>query len=176
MLFYKLMICLQLNLPVVWISILIGYCIPLWDKVYWSHGEEYIPIVSAIFHPLCRMIWSLCVSSMILLCVTGNGGVINRILSLKLFVPLARLTYSVYLVHAWVLWHYIGSRRHLIDTSIYDIFVIFLHHLVMSYVMGLAFYVLFESPILEFQRYLLEILRRKCEKTIPSTVELQNLK
>jgi peptidoglycan/LPS O-acetylase OafA/YrhL len=111
---------------------------------------------------------------MIWFCVSGNGGIINKFLSLKIFVPLARLTYSVYLVHAWILWYFVGSRRNLIDVNIYDICAVFLHHLIMSYIIGLVFFVLFESPIIETQKYVIKLLRKKYDKNF--SVELKNLK
>ncbi|XP_054153004.1 nose resistant to fluoxetine protein 6-like [Oppia nitens] len=140
-------------LTLIWITILLAYCMPLWDKVYWMYGRHYTPLVGTIGYQMFQLIWSVCTSLMIWLCVSGNGGLVNQLLSMKPFIPLGRLTYSVYLCHAWLIWYYVGTRRHLTDVSQYNILINFTHITVMSYITGFVFYVLFESPIIELQNH-----------------------
>ncbi|CAG2115841.1 unnamed protein product, partial [Medioppia subpectinata] len=124
------------SLTIVWIAILSAYCIPLWDKVYWNYGQSYTPVISALFYNFCQIVWSVCTSLMIWLCISGKGGLINTFLSHRAFVPMARLTYSVYLCHAWLIWYFMGSRRHVMDTHMYNVLINFIHITVMSYIMG----------------------------------------
>ncbi|XP_054153015.1 nose resistant to fluoxetine protein 6-like [Oppia nitens] len=140
-------------LTLIWTTILLAYCMPLWDKVYWMYGRHYTPLVGTIGYQMFQLIWSVCTSLMIWLCVSGNGGLVNQLLSMKPFIPLGRLTYSVYLCHAWLIWYYVGTRRHLTDVSQYNILINFTHITVMSYITGFIFYVLFESPIIELQKH-----------------------
>lgn len=59
--------------------------------------------VSAVNYALAlsfgRYFMGLFVGSWILMCHYGYGGVVNRILSLKLFVHMNKLTYVIYLIH-----------------------------------------------------------------------------
>ncbi|CAG2120967.1 unnamed protein product, partial [Medioppia subpectinata] len=80
------------SLTILWIAILAAYCIPLWDKVYWSFGRPFSPAFATVFYTLCRVIWTVCTSLMIWLCISGKGGLINTFLSHRAFVPMARLT------------------------------------------------------------------------------------
>jgi len=110
------------------------------------------------------------------MCITGNGGFINKFLSWKAFVPLSRLTYSVYLTHAWILWIYWGSKRDLIDMNSFTIFTLVFGILLMSYFLGFIFSLLFESPALVLQKYLTDFLksnidRRNNNNTKPSEIE-----
>ncbi|XP_023337485.1 nose resistant to fluoxetine protein 6 isoform X2 [Eurytemora carolleeae] len=51
------------------------------------------------YNGLHRLAWSVCIGWVILACVKGQGGPINSILSWPAWIPLARLSYCIYLVH-----------------------------------------------------------------------------
>jgi peptidoglycan/LPS O-acetylase OafA/YrhL len=91
---------------------------------------------------------------MIWMCITGNGGFINDFLSWKAFIPLSRLTYSVYLTHVWIDWYYWGTKRDLIDMNDFTYLFLFCGFLLMSYIIGAIFSLLFESPFFVLQDYL----------------------
>ena len=90
-----------------------------YDSYYYLKGAPYNRLISAISFPGCHIIWGICTLWVIGACSTGNGGMINRFLGWKGFIPLSRMTYSVYLTHAWGLWLFIGSQRERILTNHY---------------------------------------------------------
>ena len=102
----------------------------LFDTYYWIEGKPYDRALSGVIYATCRIIWSLSTSALIWLCFSGNGGLINRILSAHCFTALSRLTYSVYLTHAWVVWVYVATRRQQIDTNRTDLSFILIHNIV----------------------------------------------
>ena len=55
--------------------------------------------VMLMFHALNRPSWGIVICAIVFLCVTGNVPFINDLLSLKVFVPLSKLSYAVYLLH-----------------------------------------------------------------------------
>ncbi|PNF44093.1 hypothetical protein B7P43_G16235 [Cryptotermes secundus] len=75
--------------------------------------EDFIPsrLETAFFKTLSKPIWSLGISWIIFACVSGYGGPVNAFLSWKFFHPLSRLTYSIYLLHLFII------RIHLISTK-----------------------------------------------------------
>jgi peptidoglycan/LPS O-acetylase OafA/YrhL len=89
------------------------------------------------------------------MCITGNGGLVNKFLSWKAFIPLSRLTYCVYLTHAWIVWIYWGSKKDLVDMNNFNILSLFSGIIFMSYILGAIFSLLFESPFLVLQKYLM---------------------
>lgn len=111
----------QTQFYLVWTAILVGFWIPLMDDTFWNYGEPYNRVISAFYYPFCRFVWALCVALMIWCCLSGNGGLVNTFLSWRPFVPMARLTYSVYLTHAWTVWIFYGTRRERIDLSSYSL-------------------------------------------------------
>ena len=58
---------------------------------------------SISYSSLARIAWSTALTLQILLCQSGLGGFVNSILSWNGWLVLARLTYSVYLLHLGLL-------------------------------------------------------------------------
>ncbi|CAG2200088.1 unnamed protein product [Mytilus edulis] len=85
------------------------------------NGHPFSTDLAATFNTLHRTAWSLGVCWVIFACATGNGGIVNTILSWKAFVPLGKLTYCAYLVHPIVIFYYFGSRRKLIHVDTHEI-------------------------------------------------------
>uniref|UniRef100_T1JPE3 Acyltransferase 3 domain-containing protein n=1 Tax=Strigamia maritima TaxID=126957 RepID=T1JPE3_STRMM len=59
--------------------------------------------VSSLYYALAHSTWSLALSWMIYACCNGFGGFVNRFLSLLVWKPLSRLTYSAYLIHMLII-------------------------------------------------------------------------
>lgn len=53
----------------------------------------------ALYASLSRIAWALALSYIIFACVHGYGGPVNWFLSLSLWQPLSRLSYSIYIIH-----------------------------------------------------------------------------
>ena len=60
-----------------------------------------------------RVLWALGLSYMIYACETSNGGIVNRVLTWKIWLPLSRLTYSAYLIHLTVIFYFNTTQQHL---------------------------------------------------------------
>lgn len=58
--------------------------------------DEATKVIYGTFH---RTAWAIAVGWLIFACCTGNGGPVNSFLSWKVFIPLSRMTYCVYLLH-----------------------------------------------------------------------------
>ena len=86
----------------------------------WSFDREYGASESIIIFVASRTLWSASITWMIWACVTSNGGFINKFLSWNFWVVLSRLSYSVYLTHAWSILILVGTARSPFDTSVYS--------------------------------------------------------
>jgi len=100
------------------------------------------------------ILWANHLTIIIYLCITGNGGFIGQFLSLNMLKPFSRITYCVYLVHPWIFYAIVGTRRSLIDHSSISILSIWISVIFLSYTLGLIFSVLFEAPSLHLLNYL----------------------
>lgn len=64
-----------------------------------------------------RPVWTLGVALLTYLCITDQGGVINTFLSCGVWDPIAKLTYSAYLIHPIIIRCVYCNRTQLIDFS-----------------------------------------------------------
>ncbi|KAL2718957.1 nose resistant to fluoxetine protein 6-like isoform X1 [Vespula squamosa] len=62
--------------------------------------ERRISSISTAFYvALGRTVWGIGLAWLLIACVTNHGGIANKILSFKGWIPLSRLTYSAYLLN-----------------------------------------------------------------------------
>nr|XP_045595367.1 nose resistant to fluoxetine protein 6-like [Procambarus clarkii] len=62
-----------------------------------KNWKDY-PAMSAIYGALARPVWGMCLAWVVISCHTGNAGLVNHVLSYPGWRPLARLTFTMYLV------------------------------------------------------------------------------
>lgn len=166
----------------IWILISIGYLIVIFDTYYWTFGAPNNRLISALLFPTTRIIWAINTATIIWMCTTGNAGLVNRFLSWKAFLPLSRITYSVYLTHIWIVWIYWGSKKDLVYLDNFSIYSLCISIITTSYLLGFLFSVLFEYPISVLQNYSKSYffneqpLKIDCYKTPSNMTEMNDLK
>ncbi|XP_067203349.1 nose resistant to fluoxetine protein 6-like [Linepithema humile] len=66
--------------------------------------KRHISVLStAIYIALSKTVWAIGIGWIVIACSTKNGGIIEKILSFKGFIPLSRLTYCAYLIHPFII-------------------------------------------------------------------------
>ena len=105
-----------------------------------------------------RLAWSICLSWVIMACVKGVGGPVNTILSWKAWVPLARMSYCIYLVHMTVMDYFISLPSYTVTVSqalciYFTIFIIFVS-IGIAYLCVMAF----EAPFVHLEKLLFAML------------------
>ncbi|XP_055932260.1 nose resistant to fluoxetine protein 6-like [Argiope bruennichi] len=145
-----------------WIAAFICCFSTVYGPVNWNGGKEinfFAGLMYASFH---RIAWALGVAWLIVCCATGRGGVINYILSWKIFIPLGRLTFIAYLIHPLVQVAFMGNLRHIFVPSHLFIVWIFIADLWVSYAIAFAACMLVEAPMMSLEKI---ILRKGDKKT-----------
>lgn len=74
---------------------------------YMNHNIAW----DAIYESTNRVAWSGCLGWIVFACVNGYGGPVNTLLSLSVWQPLGRLSYSIYLLHLPMQMILTGSLR-----------------------------------------------------------------
>ncbi|CAF0840673.1 unnamed protein product [Brachionus calyciflorus] len=72
-------------------------------------GNGLSKVVSLLYQSTSKILWSIGLAYIIYACLTGNGGFVNSILSWKLWVPLARVSFSLYLIHSLIMLYFMYS-------------------------------------------------------------------
>lgn len=63
----------------------------------------FSPLVFGLYEIFGRIVWSICVSYIIFACIHNSGGPINWFLSLPMWQPISKLSYSLFLVQGVVM-------------------------------------------------------------------------
>ncbi|XP_054707054.1 nose resistant to fluoxetine protein 6-like [Uloborus diversus] len=121
----------------------------------WNIGEPHGPFLSSVFAALHRTTFTIGVAWVTFACVTGYGGIVNRILSSSIFAPFGRLTFMAYLLHSLVIWVRMGSRRERIFYSHYNAVYEFVGNIVFTLILTIPFYLILEAPLSNLDRLLL---------------------
>lgn len=124
---------------------------------FWVIGKwNYSPLISTIFYTLCPIIWSTCLSWIIIACHFGFGAWINQLLSCKLFIILGKASYIVYLSHFLILFTFFGSQNLLLEPTQLVMFYVIFGNICLSMLFGSFLCIMFEMPWLKTQKRLMK--------------------
>ena len=114
-------------------------------------------VTSALYAATCRTIWSLTLAWDCIACCQGYGGWLTKALSWRLFVPLARVTLSAYLIHPLVMIVFAASIRAPYHFTHYLMFHRLMSFGLTSYLIAIVVAIFFEQPLIQFEKKLAEI-------------------
>ncbi|XP_024943961.1 nose resistant to fluoxetine protein 6 isoform X2 [Cephus cinctus] len=120
--------------------------------VYGLYGNMFGPTLSVMYTALSHSGWALCVSWVLIACVTGNGGIVNTFLSWKYIYPISRLTYCAYLVHPALMRAMILRGESSFHLTRGLVAILFFGVTVSSYAVSLVLSLLFEAPMVSLLR------------------------
>ena len=121
----------------------------------------------ALYNGLHRLAWSLALAWLVLACVKGLGGPINTFLSYRAWAPLARLSYTMYLVHMTVIDYYLTLPSYTVTVAHNMVIYYFLWVLAVSAAVAYVCVIAFEMPIAQLEKILLggALFRKKTEQS-----------
>ncbi|KAL3248349.1 hypothetical protein MRX96_046754, partial [Rhipicephalus microplus] len=100
------------RVAVLWvIAVAITMLVCLFPYAWDSACIPYDRVLAALYASLYPVLWSVSVSWMLHSCITGTAGLANRFLSMGVFIPLGKLSFSLYLVHPYVLYMKVVTIR-----------------------------------------------------------------
>ena len=119
-----------------------------------------------------RLAWAVAVAIIIFACHNGYGWIVNDILSLKLWMPLSRLTFTTYLVHGVVLYILLFTGRHPFFGNSVNQALYFVTAVVMSFSAAAVLSSFVEFPLSNVEEFSLKLagFDRERDSTRKSTV------
>ncbi|XP_045468714.1 nose resistant to fluoxetine protein 6-like [Harmonia axyridis] len=109
-------------------------------------------LIDGMYVGFNRSIWSCALAMVVILCVSGNGGLINTFLSCPLMQFLSKLSYSMYLVHYLIILAVNLSGRDTMHFSNYEAIFQFFSFFILTVVVSVFYTLLFESPMIILER------------------------
>ncbi len=124
---------------------------PYWDAIK-PHGLSRS--LSITYQAFSRTLWSMAIGWLIFLCSTDNAKTINKILSWSVFVPLARLNYSTYLIHSMIIYMMVYNLIEPIHFQTHVLVQYFVSNTLLSYAAAIIIVLLFEAPFFVIEKKL----------------------
>lgn len=101
----------------------------------------------ALYETIGRIIWSIGVCYIIFACIHGSGGPINTFLSLPIWQPFAKLSYSFYLIHWTIIKIMIYSTKTPLYFNEFTAFQNLISFYVLATIVAIPLVLAFELPI-----------------------------
>lgn len=130
--------------------------------ILYATVNKYLPLsLSVLYVGLNRTIWTIGISWVVIACCTNHGGVVNKLLSMKMWIPLSRLTYCAYLLNPFLI---ISISLYSAYPTVVDVLTTgasFLGTVVVSYVCAIVLSITTEVPFIRILRLLVNRERRR---------------
>ncbi|XP_023218708.1 nose resistant to fluoxetine protein 6-like [Centruroides sculpturatus] len=101
-------------------------------------------IAYTVFYGLA---WVAGIGWIILVCHSGYGGIVDKILSWKIFIPLYRLSFLAYIFHPIVIIYHQGRLREKLYLGHVDMMLLAISYSVVSYLLAFLFHICVEMPL-----------------------------
>ncbi|CAH1776314.1 unnamed protein product, partial [Owenia fusiformis] len=116
-------------------------------------GTPFEGAVAVTYLAFQRHIFALGVAWICLTCITGYGGVVNELMSWRVWIPLSKLTYTGYLIHPMVMYYYHYNRRQLQYMRIFpELVFLFCAVLCVTIAASILVTLTFEIPMLHLEK------------------------
>jgi len=133
----------------------------------YPYYDENTPITTAFnitYGSLNRFAWSIAVAWVIFACLHGYGGIVNSFLSWKVFIPLGRITYCIYLIHFNYYTFFFGHKRKPDYYTLYETIHGYLGQLLTVTLLSFFVSVTVEASFLNLEKLLFSPLTAKKSK------------
>ena len=128
---------------------------------FWPRG------VAVAWNMFSHLLFVTALLALLVPLLNMNFPLLRSFLGGYLWQPLARLSFTVYLVHFVVTMWYFGTTRSAIHVSFTSATVSFFSCLILSFLTAIPFCMLFELPFMNIEKWLLFPPRNKKERDAP---------
>nr|XP_023019406.1 nose resistant to fluoxetine protein 6-like [Leptinotarsa decemlineata] len=115
---------------------------------------------NALFIPVHRLVWSACVCSIVLMCVTDNADFVNSFLSMPIFQVVARLSYCAYIVHNFWILAKVISLKTVVNYYVHQVVVDSWGTTAVSLLLSFILSLMFEMPAPEIEKYCIKFVKK----------------
>ncbi|XP_037961082.1 O-acyltransferase like protein-like [Teleopsis dalmanni] len=113
------------------------------------------PLEGAFYLSLSHVAWSLGLCWIVFVCVNGNGGIVNKFLSLGFWQPISKLSYCMYIWHLVIIMVNTGRLKTNTYFSNYDLILNFWSNFGITMMISTIAYLAIEAPMLGVDKYFL---------------------
>ncbi|KAH3765641.1 nose resistant to fluoxetine protein 6 [Pelomyxa schiedti] len=128
--------------------------LPLFGKLHLFMGHGWSYTENALYLSLASCSWSIGLGLVMYSILCGEVKIVENVLAITLWVPLARLNYGAYLVHSWMISFAYYKVENYTDFTMYSTLYNFFGHVVMTYLVAAFVFLLVEQPVLNLEGFI----------------------
>ncbi|XP_023229905.1 O-acyltransferase like protein-like isoform X1 [Centruroides sculpturatus] len=130
-----------------------------------DYKRETLPNDTIVYlhHTLSPFAFTVATAWISVACITGYGGICNRIFSLRIFCVLDKLIIWIYMLHPLVLMYIYGHLRKGLYASAITMWMLFLMVMCLTLIVSLLMHLFVETPLYYF---IDKIINFFCKKQI----------
>nr|CAI5850603.1 unnamed protein product [Callosobruchus analis] len=129
--------------------------------VYGLYNTRLSAWSGAAHSAMSHSAWALGLSWIVVACITGHGGVVNKILSATILYPFSRVTYCAYLLHPIAIRVMVMSMDSPLHLGSIVTVIIYLGQVVASYLLSFFVSLAFEAPVVSLLRIITKVFALK---------------
>ncbi|XP_046386723.1 nose resistant to fluoxetine protein 6-like [Ischnura elegans] len=154
----------RLKVPLLVLTLVSSLSAIIASTVFLKPDYQYSALTAAIFNPVHRVLWSLGMGIIIFAEATDSSYPITKVLRWSTIVPLSRITYSAFLIHAGVQIYSVNTRRVQETASMYLLFSDVVSDASYTFILAFMLSIVFEAPLLRLEKLALEKGLENAEK------------
>ena len=118
------------------------------------HSGVYVNprILDAFFNAFARTAWGIALGWLVLATAVNRSGPIGRILNWSGWSLPAKLSYAAYLIHPLILLYFVQTQQRPFHYGDLTTTIFYLGCLLFTFLVSVPFSLLFESPVMAFQK------------------------
>ncbi|XP_072747379.1 nose resistant to fluoxetine protein 6-like isoform X2 [Anoplolepis gracilipes] len=140
-------------------TVILGWCFSSACVIFALLGlyKQHISILyAAIYVALSRILCAISIAWIIVTYFTKHGGIVNQLLSAKVFIPLSKLTYCAYLVNPFVIELIRSSSETSVHMELLPLVTMFIGYFVISYFCAYILSLMAEVPYILLMKMFLQ--------------------
>ncbi|XP_075259312.1 nose resistant to fluoxetine protein 6-like isoform X2 [Convolutriloba macropyga] len=93
----------------IWVLAFVAGILNVYGCYFWANGYPMGVWSVAFYNATMRILWGVFISVIVFMSSTGYGGIIEKILGAKFWIPFARVNYTTYVIHFVLLELYVQT-------------------------------------------------------------------
>ncbi|XP_072763719.1 nose resistant to fluoxetine protein 6-like [Anoplolepis gracilipes] len=124
--------------------------------------KQHVSILNAaIYIALSRILWAISIAWIVVAYFTKYGGIVNQLLSSKVFISLSKLTYCAYLVNPFVIQLIRSSSETSVHMEFWPLVTMFIGYIGISYFCAYVLSLMAEVPYILLMKMFLQSRNNK---------------
>lgn len=153
----------RMTIKILWRLVIAVMIAAVWLPWFFYNYQNEDVISFSVYIAVFRVFWAITTAWVIVACVKGHGGAIDWFLSLEMWQPLSKLTYSIFIIHQPIMTMTKLMQRTPEYVSAYQNFIYYLGIYLFSVLLAVPWTLFFEMPFIQAKTELWKLKNKKRE-------------